>query len=98
MKAKVLDCIYAAVDEVNEDREDLPPLTKEPGTPIHGAESGLDSLGLINFVVALEEELENRFGMTIVLSDDQALLAEPSPFRTIGSLSEYIELRIEKSG
>jgi acyl carrier protein len=96
MNEKVLQCVYAAVDEANDNREDLPPLAKSRDTLIHDANSGLDSLGLVNFVVAVEEEVERSLGVTIALSDDRALSTEPSPLRSVGSLTEYIELLLEE--
>jgi len=92
MNEETLGCVYAAIDEANEDRDGLPPLEKSPTTPIHGTASGLDSLGLINFVVAVEEEVEKRFGAEIVLSDDRSLSAEPSPFESVGALAAYIDV------
>jgi acyl carrier protein len=93
-REEVLDCVYRALDESNEDRreQDLPPLEKSPSTPIHGTESGFDSLGLINFVIAVEESLEQRLGVPVVLSDDRAHTHEPSPFESIQTLTGYIDL------
>lgn len=91
-----MDCIYAAVDEANLDRGDEPPLQKAPDTPIHGSASGLDSLGLINFIVAVEENVENATGVPIVLGDDRALAQEPSPFSSIGVLADYVEVLLRE--
>lgn len=93
---RVLKCVYVAVDEANEEREDLPPLAKSPDTPIQEAESGLDSLGLINFVVAVEEEVRKEFGTAIVLGDDRVLTMDPSPLRSVGSVAEYAQALIEE--
>lgn len=94
MNEKVLACVYAAIDEANEDRQDLPQLEKSLETPIHGTASGLDSLGLINFVVAVEEEIDRDLGVTITLSDDRSLSQEPSPFESVRTLVEYIDVLI----
>lgn len=91
MKDRIVECIYAAVDEVNLDREDEPPLEKAPETPIYGEASTLDSLGLINFVVAVEENVEGAFGVPVVLGDDSALGRKPSPFDSISELALYVE-------
>jgi acyl carrier protein len=103
MNGKILSCVYEALDEGNEERREqgLPPLDKSPATPIHGTESGFDSLSLINFVIAVEEGLERDFGVPIMLSDDRALSQEPSPFETIQTLVAYIEALLndhQKSG
>jgi acyl carrier protein len=96
MNEKALECVYAAIDEANEDREDLPPLKKALDTPIFATESELDSLGLINFLVAVEEGVERDFGVAIVLSDDRALSTEPSPLRSVSALVEYVGLLLEE--
>lgn len=96
MNEKVLECVYAAIDEANEDRQDRPPLEKSVETPIHGTASGLDSLGLINFVVAVEEGVERDLGATIMLSDDRTLVQEPSPFESVGTLVDYIEVLLSE--
>jgi acyl carrier protein len=91
LKQKILSCIYVAIDEANLERDGKPPLEKAPGTPIHGTESALDSLDLVNLIIAIEENLEATFGKPIVLSDDRVLDAEPSPFEKVASLAEYVE-------
>lgn len=97
MNKRVLACIYAAIDEANLDREGAPPLEKSPSTPIHG-ENGLDSLGLINFVVAVEENLEREFEAMVVIGDDRALDRDPSPFGTVGALATYVEILLKEQG
>lgn len=91
MNDRVLQCVYAAIDEANEDREDHPPLEKSLATPIYGAESGLDSLGLINFLAAVEEGIERDIGVIVALSSEQTLAKEPSPFDSVRALVEHIE-------
>jgi len=97
MNQSVVECIYAAVDEVNLERGDGTAMEKELGTPIQGKDgSNLDSLNMINFVAAVEENVENAFGVEIMIGDERALDLQPSPFETIGSLAEYIEKLIEQ--
>lgn len=91
MNDQVLACVYDAIDEGNLDRGDAPPLEKSLDTPIHGSASGFDSLGLINFVVAVEENVEREIGVAILLSDDRALSQDPSPFQSVRTLVDYIE-------
>jgi acyl carrier protein len=98
MNDKVVECIYAAVDEVNLDRDGKPELGRSLDTPIQGSGSELDSLGLINFVVAVEENVDREFGVPITLADDRALSLEPSPFESIGALAEYVGHLIREGG
>lgn len=98
MNDRVAQCIYAAIDDANLERDEGPLLKKSPETPIHGDASGLDSLGLINFVVAVEEQVEIAFEVSLVLSDDRALAQEPSPFDSVASLAAYVEMLLEEQG
>jgi acyl carrier protein len=97
VKDKIMGCLYVAIDEANEDRDGEPPLEKSPNTPIHGTADGLDSLGLINFLVAVEEEVERSLDVVIVLGDERALSQDPSPFRSLAALADYIELLVNES-
>ncbi len=49
-----------------------------------------DSVGLIEFVVELEEALYDEFGKDISLSDEKAMSQSRSPFISIKTLSNYI--------
>lgn len=91
MNERILSCVYGAIEEANRDREDLPPLEKSPDTQLHGDRGGLDSLGLINFLVATEEGVERELGVVIAISDDRALSMEPSPLQSVRMLVDYIE-------
>lgn len=97
MNDKIIDCVYAAIDEANEERGDKPPLEKSIDTPLHGDAGGLDSLALVNFVLAVEDNVESAFGSPVMLSDDRALSQDPSPFQSVGALAEYIETLLEES-
>lgn len=96
MHQQVVECVYAAIDEANRDRGDALPLEKSLETPIHGADSGLDSLGLVNFVVAVEENVERTFDVALVLGDDRALSREPSPFESLQTLADYVVMLLEE--
>jgi acyl carrier protein len=61
-------------------------------SPLFGSESQLDSLDLINLIVGLEKVIEENYDQIIVLADDRALSQDVSPFTSISTLSEYIDL------
>lgn len=70
------------------DNQDVPRSTSE--TMILGA---LDSIGLVNFVMDLEDELAEQ-GYSIKLVSDKAF-GQNSPFATVDTLLKYIEDIIE---
>ena len=89
MKETILQLIYSSVDEINLDLEEK--LEKNELENLFSANSKLDSMGLVNFIVDIEERIQNHFQLDITLADDKAMSQITSPFKTIGSLAEYIE-------
>ena len=58
-------------------------------TVLLGDQGLLDSLGLVTLLVDVEQGIADKTGTDIVLSDDRAVSARSSPFRTVGSLADY---------
>ncbi len=83
--------IYPAIDEIAASMEPGHTLHKSPNTPLFGADAALDSLGLVNFVVAVEERVESGTGRSIRLVSEKAMSRRQSPFRTVSTLAEYID-------
>ena len=50
----------------------------------------LDSLGLVTLIVDLEERLQDDLGLGVALANERALSQRESPFRTVGTLTEYV--------
>jgi acyl carrier protein len=59
------------------------------GTVLLGQDGLLDSLGLVNLLVDVEQTLEEETGTALIIGDDRAVSASHSPFRTVGSLADY---------
>ena len=51
----------------------------------------LDSFGLVNLIVALEQRVEDEFGVSLTLADEKAMSTSRSPFRTVSTLREYVQ-------
>lgn len=90
-----LDIIYEAIDELNEDIDQE--LVKSEDTVIFGANSSLDSMDLVNLITLIEERLENVCGEFVAIADERAMALESSPFRSIGTLNEYIQSIVPQS-
>ena len=58
---------------------------------IYGDNSQLDSLELVSLIVAVEQNIEDEFGISITLADERAMSQENSPFRSVRSLADYVE-------
>ena len=96
MKKKILQLIYNSIDSLNDQLPSEEHIEKSNDTELFGSGSKLDSLGLINIIVAVEINIENEFDTTITLADERAMSQENSPFRTVGSLTDYIEMILEE--
>ncbi len=63
-RKEVIYLIYGVIDKVNELLPDEQKLTKSENTKLYGTDGQLDSLGMVNFIVALEQKIEEDNGMT----------------------------------
>jgi acyl carrier protein len=59
-------------------------------TALFGIDSALDSMGLVALVLDIEEQLADRLGVEVTLMDERALSRRHSPFRTVGTLTDYV--------
>jgi acyl carrier protein len=96
-KAKVVDLLFEAVDEVNQQLKKEQRLDKSLELALTGTGGRLDSLGMLNLIVHTEQRIDSVFGVSVMLADDEALAKDPSPFRTLGSFAEHIQAVVEKN-
>ncbi|NJN98474.1 MAG: hypothetical protein HC875_32500 [Anaerolineales bacterium] len=67
---------------------DSAPLNEE--TRLIGREAVLDSMGLVNLIIEVEQRLEDEHDVTVVLADERAMSQKNSPFRSVQTLADYI--------
>ena len=87
---KIRDIIFQVIDQINLQLAADLRLEKEETTLLFGEEGKLDSLGLVNLIVGVEGGIAEGFGTAVNLADEQLMVREDSPFRTVGSLVEYV--------
>ena len=92
---KILAQVYDAVDLINDQNEEFF-IEKSRESVLFGKGGGLDSLGLVNLIIAIEQNIEDEFDVNIAINNERAMSQENSPFRTVGSLADYIELLLEE--
>ena len=92
----IQNLIHAAIDELNSTLPADRQIEKTPDTQLFGRGSKLDSLGLVNLVVATEARLAEA-GLAIALADERAMSQKQSPFRTVDTLCDYVATLIEES-
>jgi acyl carrier protein len=94
---QALDAIYCAIDEINISYKGKFEIERTPQAVLFGENGKLDSLGLVNLIVMVEEKVEEKTGQTVSLADENAMSFENSPFRTVTTLKEYIVQLVQKS-
>jgi len=88
---EIQNIIFTSMKQLNEQFPAEKQLELKPGTLLFGKGSLLDSLGLVNLIVLVEENVQDATGKSISLADERAMSQKSSPFRTVQTLSEYIQ-------
>lgn len=89
--------IYPVLDDLMETLYENVTIEKSPDTKLFGPESPLDSMGIVNLAVGLEEKIEEEYDVSVSLTDEKAMSRKTSPFRTIGTLAEFVEEQIKEA-
>ncbi len=90
LQGEVTAAIYRAIDEINEQRPASKQVEKAPDTVLFGREGGLDSLSLVNLLVAIEKHLKLGHATAVPFSIPDMLLGQDNPFSDVRSLENYI--------
>ena len=97
-RQQTLGVIYKAIEAANNLSDAPEPLVSAEETIIFGRGSSLDSLGLVSLIVDVERLLEEEHGVVLTLADDKAMSQKTSPFRTVGTLADYIGALLNGKG
>jgi hypothetical protein len=90
-REQALQLVYDAIDIVNRQLPAARRLAKSRETIIIGPSGSLDSLGIVNFVITLEERAGAVLSKPVELLDGTALIDEHSPFQTVDTLARFLE-------
>ncbi len=96
---KVSEVVFSAIDILNEQLDGDERINKTLNEKLFeiGGNGKLDSLKLLNLIVALEETIQEKWQITISLMQEQSEMQTSNPFDTIGSLIHYIDLKIKEA-
>ncbi len=84
-----LSAINGAVDEMNLSRPQEKQLPKDLDAVLFGPDGLLDSMELVNFVMAAEQHIGDTTGEDVLLASEAAMSRKRSPYRSLRSLAEY---------
>ena len=88
--------VINTIREINEQLPQEQQLGQSTETVLYGKNGKLDSLGLVNLLVIIEQNIEDEYDVSITIADERAMSQKHSPFRTIGSLADYIEMLLKQ--
>ena len=84
------DIVVASLKEVFE-QNGLPSAESiGEDTVLVGADPVLDSMGVVQLIVEVEQRLEQSHGVAVTLANDKAMSQKNSPFRTVGVLADHV--------
>lgn len=92
-----LRIVKAAVEELADELgyDELKQVTAD--TELFGGPNGIDSLSLVRLVAEIERDTEAELGRRVLLADERAMSQRSSPFRTVGTLGEFLAQRLEET-
>jgi len=74
-----------------EDRFDV-----DESSELFGGRGGFDSMGMMAFLLELEQTLEEKYGRKISLADKEALADDEVPFRSVPRLTQFIDRALRR--
>ena len=95
MQQKIEKIIVEALVELNEELENENLNNPTSETKLYGGSGALDSLALVSLITDLEERISDEFEKDIILADEKAMSQRTSPFRSVETLTNYIQKLLE---
>lgn len=92
----VTELVYSAIDEINLMQPKDKKIQKSFGTELIGTSSAMDSLGLVNFIIELEQKIQENFNLSINFAEQQSHSGQQTQLKTVGGVIEYVCYQIEK--
>ena len=92
---RITHAVFEAMDDINRMRAKNQRLEPSLDAALMGPSSPLDSLALVNLIVAIEERVEEAFGVSISIADERARSQPDSPFASVRTLVGYIDSLLE---
>jgi acyl carrier protein len=96
-QAEIAQMIIASLKDVlaMDNGSEVNPETITAETRLIGREAALDSMGLVNLIIEVEQRLEEEYDVAVILADERAMSQKNSPFRSVQSLADYICQSVE---
>ena len=96
MQEKIEKIIIDTLKELNEELENEYFINPNSKTKLYGGNGAMDSLALVSFIADLEDKISDEFEKDIILADEKAMSQRTSPFRSVETLTNYIQKLLEE--
>ena len=97
MKDRIMNLLREIIAELNEELQYDSLENVNDETTIFGGEEGIDSLSLAFLISQVEIRVDEELNHQIVLADEKAMSMRNSPYRTVGTLTDFILERMGES-
>jgi acyl carrier protein len=94
---RIVHVVYAAVDELNKQLPKGTRVEKSLDSVLYGKSGTLESLDFVTFIMEVEQKMNEEFGVEILVTDENLLSKEKSPFQTLGTLTEHLGELLKES-
>jgi acyl carrier protein len=92
----IVDIIVASIEETGGLMPGAPLDNLNDSTTIAGPGGFVDSIGLTLLALEIEEQLNNQLPQSVSINDDCTMVLQPSPFRTVRTLADYVMSQIQE--
>lgn len=87
---QILSIIGDAITDLNDELDYDHLRDISAATPIFDGDDSLDSLSLVSLIVDIEARMEDSFATELVLASEKAMSMKNSPYRSVGSLADFV--------
>jgi acyl carrier protein len=94
MNKKIIKIVIEALKYLNSTLKNPELENPSEETRIYGLKGSLDSLSLVTLIADIEGKIAEELGENITIADERAMSMKMSPFRTVKSISNYIEEKL----
>ena len=95
--ARIEKAVFEAIDEMNSQLPKGTVIEKSADAALYGKTGKLESLDFVAFIVEVEAKIQTEFEVDFMLTDENLLSKEKSPFVTVGSLVEHLQTVLEEN-
>lgn len=91
---QISSVIVGALNQILEERG-ADPVAEGDDVQLFGEGSIIDSLDLVAIVVQIEEAVRENEGRSVEIVDENSVIGEDSPFRTVSTLANLVKERLD---